>query len=174
MKNKLTVFIALFFMCAPFLSAQKGKGFDIKSQDGNLTLHVEAGQKLVWSVKLKGRQMIAPSSIALQLGNGEVLGDNANISSSTTDKVNTELPALNYKKATVSDAYNQLTLKCRNDFGVKFRVYNDGVAYRFFTKKKGELIVINEEANFNFTEDYKAFIPYMWDYRDGKIGRAHV
>jgi alpha-glucosidase len=168
MKNKLTVFIALLFMCTPFLSAQKAKGFDIKSQDGIITLHVEAGQKLVWSVKLKGRQIIAPSSIALQLGNGEVLGDNAKISSSTTDKVNTVIPALNYKKTNVSDAYNELTLNCRNDFGVKFRVYNDGVAYRFFTKKKGELIVKNEEANFNFTEDYKAFIPYMWDYRGGE------
>jgi len=167
-KNKLTGFIALLFICAPFISAQKVKGFDIKSQDGNMTLHVEAGQKLSWSVKLKGKQMIAPSSIALQLGNGEVLGDNAKISSSTTDKVNMAIPALNYKKTTVSDAYNELTLNCRNDFGVKFRVYNDGVAYRFFTKKKGELIVKNEEANFNFTEDYKAFIPYMWDYRGGE------
>ena len=83
-KNKLTGFIALLFICAPFISAQKVKGFDIKSQDGNMTLHVEAGQKLVWSVKLKGRLMIAPSAIALQLGNGEVLGDNAKISSSTS------------------------------------------------------------------------------------------
>jgi alpha-glucosidase len=168
MKNKLSGFIVLLFMCSPVLSAQKAKGFDIKSQDGNLTLHVETGQKLVWSVKLNGKQMIAPSSIALELGNGEVLGDNAGISSSTTEKVNAKLPALNYKKTIVSDDYTQLTLNCRNNFGVKFRVYNDGVAYRFFTKKKGELIIKNEEANFNFTEDYKAFIPYMWDYRGGE------
>jgi alpha-glucosidase len=48
-------------------------------------------------------------------------------------------------------------------------VYNDAVAYRFFTKKKGEIFIKNEEANFNFTADHKAFIPYMWDYRGGKF-----
>jgi alpha-glucosidase len=52
---------------------------------------------------------------------------------------------------------------------VIFRVYNDAVAYRFFTKKKGEILVKHEEANFNFTDDHKAFLPYMWDYRGGKI-----
>ena len=43
------------------------------------------------------------------------------------------------------------------------------MAYRFFTKRKGELLVKNEEANFNFTADHIVFVPYMWDYRDGKI-----
>jgi alpha-glucosidase len=52
---------------------------------------------------------------------------------------------------------------------VIFRVYNDAVAYRFFTKKKGEILVKHEEANFNFTDDHRAFLPYMWDYRGGKI-----
>jgi alpha-glucosidase len=142
-------------------------GFDIKSQDGNITLHVAAGEKLVWSVQLKGKQIIAPSAIALELDNGDILGDNAKVSTSQTEKVNSSFVALNYKKTTVAQVYNELTLNYKNDFGVKFRVYNDGLAYRFFTKKKGEIIVKNEIANFNFTEDYKAFIPYMWDYRGG-------
>ncbi|HEY5499780.1 MAG TPA: glycoside hydrolase family 97 catalytic domain-containing protein, partial [Bacteroidales bacterium] len=42
----------------------------------------------------------------------------------------------------------------------------------YFTKLKGELVIKNEEANFNFTEDHKAFIPYLRDYRDGKAFNA--
>jgi len=60
-----------------------------------------------------------------------------------------------------------LIVNCKGDYSVIFRIYNDGVAYRFSMKKKGEVIVKNEEANFNFTNDYKAFVPYMWDYRGG-------
>jgi len=167
MKNKLTGLIVALLLSSTMLSAQKTKDFDVKSQDGNITLHVATGKKLVWSVQLKGKQIIAPSAMALQLGNGDVLGDNAKVSSAKTEKINTTFKALNYKKANVQDVYNELTLTCKNDFGVKFRVYNDGVAYRFFTKKKGEIVIKNEEANFNFTQDYKAFIPYMWDYRGG-------
>jgi alpha-glucosidase len=59
-------------------------------------------------------------------------------------------------------------LNCKGDYGVIFRVYDDAVAYRFFTKRKGELVIKNEVANFNFTADHKAFIPIQWDYRSGK------
>ncbi len=52
--------------------------------------------------------------------------------------------------------------------GLCFRVYNDAVAYRFFTNKKDSIIIKNEEANFNFTNDDSAFIPIQWDYRDGQ------
>jgi alpha-glucosidase len=169
MKSKLTGLITVLLLSTTMLNAQKTKEFDLKSEDGNISLHVSASKKLVWSVKLKDKQIIAPSAISLQLGNGDVLGDDAKIGSSNIEKTNTVLTASNYKKAKISDVYNQLTLNCKNDFGIKFRVYNDGVAYRFFTKKKGEIVITNEEANFNFDKDYKAFIPYMWDYREGKI-----
>jgi alpha-glucosidase len=102
------------------------------------------------------------------LQSGEVLGDNAKISTPKIEKVNTSFNAINYRKSVVSDVCNQITLNCKGNYGVIFRVYNDAVAYRFFTKKPGEIIIKNEEANFNFTEDYKVFVPIQWDYRDGK------
>jgi len=169
MKNTLFGFIALLLLGSSLANAQKTKEFDIKSLDGNIVLHVSTGQKLQWSLQLKGKQIIAPSAISMQLENGESLGNNASVRTVNPVKVNTVIKALNYKKATIQDVYSELTLTCRKDFGIIFRVYNDGVAYRFFTRRKGEIVVINEEANFNFTNDYKAFIPYMWDYRDGKI-----
>jgi alpha-glucosidase len=129
---------------------------------------VEASDKLLWSVQHKGEQIITPSAISLQLENG-VLGKHAAVSSAPVKKVNAVINAINYKKATIQDQYNELRLNCKGDYGVIFRVYNDAVAYRFFTKKKGEIIVKNEEANFNFTDDYKSFIPIQWDYRDGKM-----
>ena len=168
MKKKLAYLICICLLNFTVVSAQQSKKYEVKSQDGNITVLVEAGTKLQWSVLHKGQQIIAPSSISLQLANG-VLGDNAAVSSAPTKKVNAVINAINYKKATITDQYNELTLHCKGDYGVIFRVYNDAMAYRFFTKKKGELIVKNEEANFNFTDDYKSFIPIQWDYRDGKM-----
>jgi alpha-glucosidase len=161
--------ILVFLMSSMIISAQKNKNFELKSPDDNISLNVDAGTKLNWSVKYKGQQIISPSSISLTIESGEVLGDNVKIVSSGNEIINNVITAINYKKARITDQYNQLTINCKNDFGVIFRVYNDGMAYRFFTKKKGELIVKNEEANFNFTGDHKAFIPIMWDYRGGKI-----
>jgi alpha-glucosidase len=169
MNLKLSGLMVVLLMSHAILFAQKSKIFEMNSPDGNISLSIEAGTKLLWSVKHNGQQMIAPSAISIQLQGGEILGDNAKIISSPAVKVNDVIIPVNYKKASIPDQYNQLTINCKNDFGVIFRVYNEGMAYRFFTKKGGEIIVINEEANFNFTGDYKAFIPFMWDYRGGKI-----
>jgi alpha-glucosidase len=169
MKNKLIGITAMLLLSFTTISAQKNKSFEIKSFDSKITLDVEAGGKLQWSVKYNGQQIIAPSSISLQLENGEVLGDNVKVLSSKIDKTDNVISAINYKKSNIPDQCNQLTINNKGDYGVIFRVYNDGVAYRFFTKRKGELIVKNEEANFNFTTDDKTFVPYMWDYRDGEI-----
>ena len=169
MKNKLIGLIAFFLMSSTILIAQKNKNFEIKSPGGNINLNVEAGAKLQWSVQSDGQQIVSPSSISLQLEGGEVLGENVKILSSETEKIDNVIAAVNYIKSSFQDQCNQLTINFKGDYGIIFRVYNDGVAYRFFTKRKGELLVKNEEANFNFTADHRIFVPYMWDYRDGKI-----
>jgi len=169
MKDKLFVLIAMSLLSFTTINAQKNNSFEIKSWDNKITLNVEVGAKLQWSVQYNGQQIIAPSSISLQLESGESLGDNIKALSSKIDKIDNVITAVNYKKSNIHNQCNQLTINGKGDYGVIFRVYNDGVAYRFFAKRKGEIVVKNEEANFNFIADYKAFVPYMWDYRDGKI-----
>jgi alpha-glucosidase len=171
--NKKTIgTIALLLSGCIFLNAQKNKNFEVKSPAGNITLLVETGAKLQWSVQHKGQQIIAPSAISLLLQDGEVLGDNAIVSSSKTISINTSFNAVNYRKTVVTNIYNQLTLSCKGDYGVIFRVFDDALAYRFFTRRKGVMIIENEEANFNFTDDHGAFIPYLRDYRDKKVFNA--
>ena len=165
MRNTLLILVCVIFTVTSL--AQKDKSFDVVSPNGNVKLHIDVSSKLQWSVRQKDQQVIEPSSISLQLQN-EVLGDNVVIASSKTEKVNITINAINYIKAIIPDEYNQLTLTCKNDYGIVFRAYNDAVAYRFFTKKKDSIIIKNEEANFNFTNDDSAFIPIQWDYREGQ------
>ncbi len=168
MKNKICLIITLVLIGSLSLSAQKNKAFDVKSLDGLINLHIEAGSNILWSVKHGGQTIIEPSPIALQLDGGEILGENAKLQSSATAKNISVITAINYKKSAIPDEYNQLTLNFKGDFGLIFRVFNDGVAYRFFTSKKGEITVKSETANFNFASDQKAFLPIAWDYRGGK------
>ena len=172
MKNIIASLFLLLLLYPEVIWAQKAKVYEVKSPDGAIVLKVESGAKMFWSVQHKGQQLIAPSAISLTLQSGEVLGDQAKVTNSKTESINTEFNAINYRKTVVPDIYNQLTLNCKGDFGVIFRVFNEAVAYRYFTKRKGEIVIKNEEANFNFTEDHKAFIPYLRDYRDGKVFNA--
>ena len=167
--KKIIVLLSAIIILGSIVNAQKTRHYEMKSPDGSVVLVVNTGPKLEWSVSYKGKQVITPSSVSITLETGEILGDNAVIKTESRKSINTKFDAINYRKKVISDVCNQLTLNCENDFGIVFRVYNDAVAYRFFTNKKGEIFIKNEEANFNFQEDYKSFIPIQWDYRDGKI-----
>ncbi|HEX8327681.1 MAG TPA: glycoside hydrolase family 97 protein [Hymenobacter sp.] len=166
--NKRSIqLLSIGLLTATVAAAQQGKSYEVKSRDGNVSVKVEAGDQLLWSVQHKGQPLITPSAISLESTKG-VLGKNPKVTSAPVKQVNTTIKALNYKKASIIDQYNELTLNCKGDYGVVFRVYNDAVAYRFFTRKKGELLVKNEEATFNFPGDQKAFLPIQWDYRGGQ------
>src|SRR5450756_1550831 len=121
MNSKFFSLMLVFLLSSAMLNAQKNKDFEVKSPDGAISLHIEAGAKLLWSVQHNGQQIIAPSSVALHLQGGEVLGDNAKIISSKSEKNSTVITPINYKKASIPDEYNQLTLNFKGDYGLIFR-----------------------------------------------------
>src|SRR2546423_1764975 len=51
----------------------------------------------------------------------------------------------------------------KNGYGIIFRAYDDGAAYRFFTTRKGDLTIVSEEADFNFNNDDTFYMPYVHD-----------
>ncbi len=163
MKIKFALLLIASLCLTVGANAQKAISKTILSPNGNISITVQAGNKLVWSVSHKGQPVITPSALALQLQGGVVLGDNAKIVSAKTALVNYRFAAMNYKKDSVTDNYNQLVITCKGDYGIIFRAYNDGAAYRFFTTAKNKLVIVNEEANFNFADDYLAYIPYVND-----------
>ena len=71
-----------------------------------------------------------------------------------------------YKKSRVGERYNQLTLSFRGDFGLVFRLYDDGLAYRFTTDREGTLRIGDECVAFSFPADCRAVVPYVARGRD--------
>jgi len=141
----------------------------VKSPNGKIDMALESGAKILWSVKHENTEVIAPSPISITLGGGVVLGNNTIVISAKNSKFSTSFATPFYKKKTVIDEYNQVIVNFKGEFGLILRAYNDGVAYRFFTSKKGQIIVESEEVNFNFSTDHKAFIPYVRDLRENDM-----
>lgn len=159
-----TLLQAIIFI---FLSASGwSQVLHLKSPNGKIEMDLENGAKIRWSVKHKDTEVVAPSAISLTLDNGEILGNNAKISSIKKSASNTTFGTLVYKKKTVVDQYNQLIVNFKGNFGLILRAYNDGVAYRFFANKNKKITIVSEEASFNFSQDHKAFVPYVRDLRE--------
>ena len=57
-----------------------------------------------------------------------------------------------------------MTMKLKNGFGIILRAYDEGVAYRFYTQRKGKTIILNETAAYQFGKDgYPPDILTGWD-----------
>lgn len=169
MKNYFIGVLVICLLGTAETDAQKARPLQVSSPDGEIIVSVHIGPKLEWSVRHKDQEIITPSPLGLKIQSGEMLGDNPKITSSKMEKVKKEITAINYKRAIIPDEYNQLTIRCRGDFGVLFRAYNDGAAYRIFTSRREDQIIIHEDVNFNFTDDHKAFIPFVRDLRGPEI-----
>jgi alpha-glucosidase len=161
--KKLSVFFLYFIFCLPLAFSQKP--VQIQSPDGKLKLTIETAARISWSLTLQNTDIIKPSTISLTLGNGEILGEQVAIISSKKSSVNEVIKTPFYKKSEVINHYNQLVLECKGFYGIIFRAYNEGIAYRFFTRRKDEIIVRSEEARFNFIADDTCFVPYVRDLR---------
>ena len=137
-----------------------------------ITTKTDSGQ-LQWSLAARGDVLLLPSPIGLVLENGERLGYNTEVVRSSSRSVTGWIPSPYYKKHRIAEAYNELTLECKGEWGVIFRAYNDGVAYRIFTTRQGELVVYDEIADFRFPRDFPTVLAYNHPRADDRFASAY-
>lgn len=157
MKLKMLVFIYLAGCVT--LSAQKE--YPMQSPDGKLQLAVTVEDELRFSLTHDGTPVLAPSAVGMTLQDGTVLGKKPKVAKLSKTSVNRMVSSPFYKKSEVKDAYNEMTLSFRGNYGLVFRLYDEGLAYRFVTRMKGDIVVVGEEAGYVFDSDYKTFAPYV-------------
>jgi alpha-glucosidase len=165
MKKIFLAFLILFFNVS---FSQKVQDFTVESPNGKIKISIVINEKISWSVTHEKDLILASSAISMALDQNEVLGKNALLLNSKREKVNQTFDAPFYKKRLVKNQYNLLVLNFKDDFSIEYRAFDDGVAYRFITKKKKDITVKSEEVNLNFDKDYNTLIPYVRDLRNPK------
>ena len=156
---KLKALIVFFLMGSMSLTAQKS--YQLQSPDKKLQAVVTVGDDIRFSFTHDGTEVLAASPISMTLQNGVVLGAGPKVSKVLKAAVDKVIPSPFYKKTEVQDIYNEMTLSFRGNYGLVFRMYNDGLAYRFTTKMKNDIVVVDEEADYTFSSDHMAFAPYV-------------
>lgn len=161
--RKSWLLLSLTF-CATQVSAQSGT-YRLLSPDHQLAMLITTGEEVTWSVINNSTQILLPSKIAMELSNGDILGSHAVVRRSSRINVDRNFATPFYKKSSVKDQYSELTLNFAGNYSLVFRAYNDGVAYRFVTRRKGEIVVKKETASFRFPADYSGLFPLIQEYR---------
>ena len=163
MKNNkklcLAILSLLLLIGNASLAAKENK-YVLSSPDGTLKVEISAGNELVYQVMHGNDTILSHSNIALVLEDGTIVGRTPRITGERRKKIkdNIESPFYRFKEFVATG--NELDLKLKGGFGIIFRAYNEGVAYRFYTTQSSDIIIKEEQAEFNFKEDYTAYLPY--------------
>ena len=137
------------------------KQYTLVSPDGKLKTEITVGKTTEYAVSHNGDLMLEKSPVSMKLSDGRIPGTNAKVKKTNKKSVNESIDAEIYKKAKVENNYNELSILFSGDYSLVFRVYNDGMAYRFETNFKKPFTVENEQAVFNFPGNPKAFLAYV-------------
>ncbi len=149
--------VALLALLSAFTLAG-AKGYTLSSPDGHITITIQAGANLTYTLSRDNVVLVNPSEISLTLADGSVWGPGSRFSKAVRATVDKTEAAPVFKRSEVRNHCNELTLKAKG-FSLVFRAYNDGMAWRFVPEKA---VTVKEElVSFAFPEDWYAYIPYV-------------
>ncbi len=153
----LVILGGLFF---PGLS--QAEKIELLSPGKKVKVEIQVGPDIAYSVLFEDRVLLAPSPVSLVIQDGTRLGKNVRLNNlrrrSVRDKI---YPEIKEKRRVIADNFEEVVLNLRGNYGLIFRAYDDGVAYRFFSGYRTKIVVNAEESLFCFPEDRQVWFPVV-------------
>jgi alpha-glucosidase len=133
-----------------------------------------SGGKLVYSVTFRGKDVLDPSSLALELAGRPTLGSDVEIVESTPAKGSDDYTLLGGKVSSVHDLYNSVQLRAveksepKRSLVIEARAYNDGIAFRYVLPEQDtikDLRLKQEDTEFRVSTDATTWALALPSYR---------
>jgi len=138
----------------------KAQTYKISSPNLNTTLTISVQENITFGITHKKNKVIENSIIGLNVEGYTLLGDNPKVKRvkrSSSNKIIT--PIVFQKSSKIKDEYNEIAILFKKKYKLICRAYNDGIAYRFATSFKKDIIVENELLNLNFSDETTSLFP---------------
>ncbi|OFX32170.1 MAG: hypothetical protein A2W92_11860 [Bacteroidetes bacterium GWA2_42_15] len=148
------IILFLFFSLNLF-----AKDYTVQSPNGNTKVTVSVTDGIKWSSIYAGTSIFTNNEISVVLSD-KVLGAVPKVvSAKESSNATVETTVVGIKSKQIKNEYNELNLKFKGDYSVVFRVFNEGIAYRFETRMKNQITVVDEKADLNFAGSFSALFP---------------
>lgn len=155
----LTFMLTLILASAAVVRAET---FDLFSPDKRIKVEIKIGPDITYSIFCDNEILLAPSTISMIIQDGTRLGKNVRLNNINRRSVREKIyPVVREKRAEIEDHFEEITINLRGNYGLVFRAYNDGVAYRFFSGYRTQIVVNAEESLFCFPEDKEVWFPVV-------------
>ncbi|MFO7575892.1 MAG: glycoside hydrolase family 97 N-terminal domain-containing protein, partial [Bacteroidales bacterium] len=149
----------LFLLAATLLitlssNAQK---YQLLSPDGKLSAWVEIDRNINVDISKEGYEIISLSNISLETVSTPQPDSPIRVRRVIRRSVNEMVrPGIREKAAMLKNAYNELEIRFRPDLSVTFRLFDEGLAYRFATSSRDSLVILRENIDIMFEKSDSA------------------
>src|SRR6266849_4174116 len=140
--------------------ARAQSSYDLRSPNNRVELRIRTANGIRYDVLLGGRAILQDCTLSIDVDQKK-LGAEAKVlkhKESSQDRILE--PVVRQKFAKIRENYKELHLDLDSGYGVTFRAYNDGAAYRLETSlPQLEVKIYAEEMNLNFPSNYVVYYP---------------
>ncbi|MBQ8051744.1 MAG: glycoside hydrolase family 97 protein [Bacteroidaceae bacterium] len=147
MKKTLSLAMLLFTLTVAYAQ----KRVSAISPDGQVKVTVTLSDRIYYDVESHGEKLFQQCHIGMVLSD-RTLGEKPVLKGKRVQTVSeTITPIHPLKSSQVQNNYTLLTLTMGGGYKVEWRVYNDGLAYRFLTFLKGDIEVMGEDGTWQLS-----------------------
>jgi alpha-glucosidase len=158
--SRRIISIVIFVFAILIRSGLPSNDYEVLSPDKKIRLKIDIDQQVHYSVFHESQEILIPSPISMTIKDKGKLGFQPVLEKATQRYIDQEIrPVVRVKSAVIEDTFNEITLEFKNNFYLIFRVYDDGVAYRFQTTFDGDIDILEEEVIYNFGADHHVYFP---------------
>jgi len=156
--QKVAIAFLLVMMAVGGAKAQAS--YDLRSPNGRVELRIRTANGIRYDVLLGGRAILQDCTLSMDVEHKK-LGNGARVLKHTESSQDRVLePVVRQKFAKIRENYKELHLDFDGGYGVTFRAYNEGAAYRFETSlAQSEAKVYGEGMNLKFPSNDVVFYP---------------
>jgi alpha-glucosidase len=155
MKFSKLVFMSFCIFFANKVSAQQN--YTLSSPDQKIAIKVTVSDRIYYSVFLDQKELVSPSAIALNINGNKDLWKVAGVKKYSQNQV--LHPVVWQKNKDVVENYKALHLDFKNGLALEWKAFNNGIAWRWISNKKGTYQIDKEVAEFNFNGEGKSWYP---------------
>ncbi len=185
MKNMKTGTAMWLCLLLAFLVGTSAKAESITSPDGQLKLDfsVNAQGEPVYELSYKGKEVIKPSGLGLELKNDPGLMNGFTLADTRTSTFDETWEPVWGEVKSIRNYYNEMAVTLNQkaqerSIIIRFRLYNDGLGFRYefpLQKNLNYFVIKEEHSPFAMAGDHTAFwIPgdydtQEYDYTESKL-----
>jgi alpha-glucosidase len=148
-----------FVLVSQFPGSVKAQQKEILSPNGKISVTLNTDKNFGFAVRLNNKPAFSIYDASLVVRDHE-MGKVSSVEPRSVNEV--QHPLVREKRAVVADRFNEITVTCKSKSGIILRAYDDGIAYRHFTRfKEDTVFVLNETATIRFAAGDSLYLPII-------------